>query len=228
MIQLLLAGLLFLGTHLGVSSSGIRGRVVAVLGERGYLFFYSVIAVATLAYLIWLYNELPRYDYLWLPSPGLYLTAELIMPAALVLAAGSFMIRSPTAVGGGALLTTSGGGELARGVGRITRHPFQWGVLLWAVAHVVANGDTNSVIFFASLGAVAGLGTLLMDRRRAATFGEAWRAYAAHTSNVPFLAIVQGRNRLVFGELWLPLIVGGGLYVLLLWGHRWVSGVRIV
>lgn len=228
MIDLLPAALLFVGTHLGISSTGMRQRLVTVLGERGYLVCYSLVALLTLGYLIWLYNNLPRYEYAWLPSPELHTFARLVMPFALFLAAGAFMVGNPTAVGGGALLGGSDPASLARGVTRITRHPFQWGVLLWATAHVVANGDYQSVVFFASFGVLAGIGTVLIDRKAAASGGDGWRGYAAVTSNVPFLAILSGRNRLALGELWLPALVALVLYAALTFGHPWVSGVRIV
>jgi len=49
-------------------------------------------------------------------------------------------------------------------------------------------------------------------------------AFSVATSNVPFLAIAQSRNRLVPGELALPLLIGFVAYALVLWGHRFVSG----
>jgi len=226
-IDLLPAALLFAVTHLGISSTRLRPMLVAVLGERGYLVFFSLVSLVTLTGLIWLYNNLPRYEYVWLPSPELHLFARVVMPLALFLAAGSFLVRNPTAVGGSALLRQDHPAGLARGVTRITRHPFQWGVLIWATAHVAANGDVQSVVFFSTFAVVAGLGTLLLDRKAAAG-GDGWRDYASVTSNVPFVAIVRRRNRLVLGELWLPALLALVLYVALTFGHPWVSGVRIV
>jgi uncharacterized membrane protein len=57
--------------------------------------------------------------------------------------------------------------------------------------------------------------------------GEDWVPFADATSNVPFAAILAGRNRLVIGELWLPVLVGAVGYALVLWGHEWVSGVPL-
>lgn len=227
MIFVLLAALLFLGTHLGLSSSSLRGRLVASIGERGFLIVYSLVAFATLGYLIWLYNTLPRYEYLWMPSPELYWVARVLMPVALILALGGFLVKNPTLVGAESLLGSGRGADLARGVTRITRHPFQWGVLIWSLCHIAANGDTISVAFFSAFGLLAGLGTVAMDRKKAALLGGAWQAYADTTSNIPFAAIVTGRNRLVFAELWLPVLLGLGAYVMLVWRHDWVSGVRI-
>ncbi|MGE0622292.1 MAG: NnrU family protein [Pseudomonadales bacterium] len=228
MIDLLPAALLFVATHLGISSTRVRPLLVGVLGERGYLAFYSLVSVLTLGYLIWLYNNLPRYEYLWLPSPELHGAARLVMPLSLFLVAGAFMVRNPTAVGGSALLREPHAAALARGVTRITRHPFQWGVLIWAGVHMAANGDAQSVVFFATFAVVAGLGTVLLDRKAAAAGGDGWRDYAAVTSNVPFAAVLGGRNRLVLRELWLPAVVAMALYAAFTLGHPWVSGVRIV
>lgn len=228
MAFLALAAVLFLATHLGMSSSPIRAKLVVAIGERGFFGIYSLIAFATLGYLIWLYNELPRLEYAWMPSPGLHMAAKVLMPVALILAVGGFLVRNPTSVGQEGALTGGAGDDLARGVIRITRHPFQWGVLIWAVCHVLANGDTNSLIFFGAFAVLAGAGSIAIDRRKAAALGGDWAVYAGVTSNLPFLAIVQGRNRLALGELWLPVLAGLALYGLLLWRHQWVSGARIL
>jgi len=39
-------------------------------------------------------------------------------------------------------------------------------------------------------------GTALIDRKRRDAFGEHWRKFAHSTSNVPFAAIISGRNQL--------------------------------
>jgi len=229
MTYILVAALLFVGTHLGLSSTPLRARLAAQMGERGFLVFYSLVAAATLGYLIWLYNVLPRYEYLWMPSPELHTVAKVLMPIAITFVLGGFLVKNPTNVGAeGLLIDDTTAPDLARGVTRITRHPFQWGVLIWSVTHVLANGDVISVVFFSAFGVLAAAGTVAMDRKKAGSLGDAWQAYARTTSNVPFLAIVTGRNRLVPGELWLPVLVGLAGSTALAWGHEWVSGVRIL
>lgn len=235
MLQMIFASVLFLGTHLGLSSTGARPALVARLGEGGYLALYSVLALATLSYLIWLYGNVPRFDYLWLPNPSLYLVPKVVMPVALILLVGGFMVKNPTNVGADGMLTAAAEGPedeagqaLARGVTRITRHPFQWAVVLWAASHLVANGDTVSVVFFSTFLILSGLGAVLIDRKKAAKLGAAWEPYASQTSNVPFGAILSGRNRLVLSELWLPTVVGIGAHVGAYYGHEWLAGVRIV
>jgi uncharacterized membrane protein len=229
MALMLLASLLFLGTHLGVSSTSMRGRLTEVLGEGGYLLGYSLVAAVTLGYMIWIYGALPRIDYLWLPSPTLYLVPKIVMPVAMILLVGGFMVRNPTAVGQESVLRRSGDADaVTRGVTRITRHPFQWAVALWAATHLIANGDQVSVVFFSTFLALGLAGGVLIDRKKAAKLGSDWEPFARATSNVPFGAIVAGRNRLAMSELIGPIAVGLGVYALAYWAHPWLSGVRIL
>lgn len=225
---MLLASMLFLATHLGISSTTMRGRLVAMLGENGYLAAYSLVAAVTLGYLIWIYAAAPRYDYFWSPSPTLYTAAKLIMPVAMILLLGGFMVRNPTVVGMEGSLRDGPQDEPARGVTRITRHPFQWAVVLWAFSHLLANGDRVSVVFFATFMVLGLAGGVLIDRKKAARLGDDWQPYAAVTSNVPFAAILGGRNRLAWRELIMPVAVGAAGYVLVFWAHPWIAGVRIV
>jgi len=51
----------------------------------------------------------------------------------------------------------------------ITRHPFLWGIALWALVHLIINGDLASLILFGSLLLLAVGGTLAIDARRGAT-----------------------------------------------------------
>ncbi len=227
MLQMLVAGALFVGTHLAISSTPARARLISMVGTRGYLGLYSLCALATLGYLIWLYGAVPRRDYVWQPSPLLYEIAWYIMPAALVLLLGGFMVKNPTNVGMEGMLSEENT-VLARGVTRITRHPFQWSVVLWAVSHLIANGDTVSIVFFSSFLLLSLIGTFLIDRKKAQSLGTAWHAYRDQTSNIPFAAILAGRNRLAVSELWLPIGVAVAGYFALLYAHEWIAGVRLI
>jgi uncharacterized membrane protein len=52
------------------------------------------------------------------------------------------------------------------------------------------------VILFGSLLLLALGGTASIDAKRRRSFGEQWSGFARATSNVPFAAIVTGRNQL--------------------------------
>ncbi len=227
MVEIWLAATLWVVTHLGLSSTPLRGALVGVVGEKGFAGVYSLVAFASLGFLIWVYGTVPRFDYFWLPNPDLYWVAKVTMPIALILMLGGFMVRNPTMVG--ATLDDAGAAAaMATGVTRITRHPFQWAVVIWGVGHIVANGDQVSVVFFSAFVLVSLAGTFLMDMKKRRSFGDAWSAYAGVTSNVPFAALMSGRNQLVLKELWLPVAVGLVAYALLYYFHEALFGALIV
>jgi len=219
--HLTVATLAFLGTHF-VSSTPLRAALAGVIGERGYLAVYSIAAFATLGWMIWAYGRTP-FQPLW-QVPGLRLWPAVVMPFALTLAASALMTRNPTAIGQAGAMKA---GEPARGIIRVTRHPLMWAIMLWGAAHVLARGDLASLLFFGGFVALAGLGTLLIDAKKRASFGEDWQRFTAVTSNVPFGAIAGSRNRLVFAEIgWKRIGVGLALYVLLLLAHPYLFGAR--
>jgi uncharacterized membrane protein len=222
--ELILAAVLFVITHLGISSTPLRGVLVRSIGERGYLGLYSILAVITLVYLIISYNHASHVEFLWQPSAALRGIAFAVMPIAFIFALGGFLTKNPTAVGQEKQVKNVGQGA---GLLRITRHPFQWSVVLWASVHIVANADAASLIFFGSLGLLSLTGSFLIDMKKARTVGADWAAFAGATSNVPFLAILASRNQLVMRELYAPIGVGLAAYVLVVWGHRYISGVAL-
>lgn len=215
MTALVAATAAFLVTHL-VSGTSIRPRLVAALGEWPYRGLYSLAAFATLGAMIWAYIGAAG-EPLW---PPLRLVSLLVMPLAFVLVACGYF-RNPTMVGADGLLKSE---EPARGVIRITRHPIMWGVMLWAGAHVLARGDEKALVFFGGLFLVAFLGTLSMDRRKRAN--PDFVRFVTVTSHLPFLAIAQGRNHLVWREIgWLRPTIGVVAFAIVLAAHRVLFGV---
>lgn len=221
MSHLVLATLVFLATHF-VPSTPLRGTLTRALGERGYMGVYSLVAAGLIAWMGWAYAKAPLHP-LW-QVPALRLLPLIVMPFALILLAAGIMGRNPTALMQESALKAS---EPARGIIRVTRHPIMWGILLWAAAHILARGDLASLVFFGGFLALAALGTVLMDARKASTLGEDWKRFAAVTSNVPFGAIAGGRNRFDLREIgWKRVGVGLALYVVLLAAHPYLFGAR--
>jgi uncharacterized membrane protein len=102
-----------------------------------------------------------------------------------------------------------------------------WGIALWAAVHLVARGDIASLVFFGGFLVLALAGTALIDARKADSLGEDWARFAAVTSNVPFSAIVEGRNRFLAAEIGSKGVLAGlALYVIILVAHPWLFGVR--
>jgi uncharacterized membrane protein len=218
-----LASVAFAASHLGLSSAPLRDRLVASLGEKGFQILYGLVALLTLGTLIAAYIQASHHVYLWPPGPGLRHLPLLVMPLAFLLIAGGVLIPNPSATGMTGALDRP---EPARGVLRITRHPVMWGVGLWAAIHIVANGDLASLLFFGGFLLTALGGAWHLDRRMAATEGARWQRFTAVTSFVPFAALLASRQRWAWGELGRPVAWGLGVFVLLLFLHVHLFGVR--
>lgn len=219
--HLALATLVFLATHF-VSSTPVRRSLVEAIGERVYVGAYSLVSFLTIGWMAWAYLRAP-FQPLW-EIPGLKLWPLVVMPFALVLVAAGVMTRNPSAVGQASALKAE---DPARGILRVTRHPVMWGIALWAAIHLLARGDTASLLFFGGFLVLALAGTALIDARKADALGEDWARFAAVTSNVPFSAIVEGRNRFSGREIGAKRVAAGlVLYGILVVAHPWLFGVR--
>jgi len=217
--QLYFATAAFIATHF-ISSTPLRGVLVKAVGEKVYVALYSLLAFATLGWMIWAYNRAPL-EPLWV---GLRWLPALLMPFAFVLLACGLLARNPTAVGADKLLKNP---EPARGIIRVTRHPVMWAFILWSFAHLLARGERTAAVFFGAFLALAALGALVMDQRKARTLGEDWRRFAAVTSYLPFGAILLGRNRFAAREIgWRNPAIGLALCALFFWFHPALFGIR--
>ena len=207
--SLVIATAAFLATHFAASTP-LRGKLVAAVGEWPYRGLYSLVAFATLAWMIRAYAG-AEHDHLW---TGPRTPPFVAMPFAFVLLACGYR-RNPTMVGADRLLK---GEQPARGIIRITRHPIMWAIMLWAASHLVARGDLKAVVFFGGFLVLAALGTVLVDARKKSN--PDWERFAAVTSNVPFVAVAQGRNRIVWREIgWLRPALGVLAYFAVLYIH---------
>jgi len=155
--SLILAALFFIGIHLGIAGTVIRDRLIAILGENGYR---AGFAIATLIGLGWLVAAYSRAPYLvtwgmiewWKP-----IAIILMLPTALLVVVG-LTTPNPTAVAQEGRV-----GQPPQGIVRVTRHPFLTGVGLWALVHLIGNGDVASLFFFATWGIVALAGTVSIE-----------------------------------------------------------------
>lgn len=219
--MLALAALVFLATH-WVSSTPLRRGLVGMLGENAYLGLYSLVSLAALAWMIWAYARAP-YERLWV-GDEFKVWAVALMPLSLVLIVAGAMSKNPSAVRQEHLLRSLGE---PRGILRVTRHPVQWGIALWALLHLIARGDAASTIFFGGFALLSILGTVLIDARKNRAIGVDWQRFASLTSNFPFAAIIQGRNQFRFDEIgWKKVLIGLGLYLVLVFLHPYLFGAR--
>src|SRR6516165_2505069 len=194
-LSLLLAALFFAGIHLGIAGTTIRDRAISALGESSYRGVFSFASVIGLAWLIMAYNRAPYVDTWGMLEWWKPFAIILMLPASLLVVIG-LTTPNPTSVAQEGRLA-----QPPRGIVRVTRHPFLTGVGLWALVHLVGDGDVASLVFFATWAVVALAGTVSIDRKRRRLLGATWELFAAQTSIVPFAAIGGGRTHLIPREI---------------------------
>jgi uncharacterized membrane protein len=218
--RLALASFVWFGIHAFVAGSELRWLVVQRLGQRAFSGIFSVLSLASLSFLITSYRKASFYP-LWFAPQPIHWLPLLVMPLALMLLVGAFSVPNPTALGAEKVLQRT---DAARGVLRITRHPFLWSVALWSGAHLLVTGHVAAILFFGWFLATALRGTSSIDEKRRRTNKAEFARYAEVTSNLPFAAIIAGRNRLAWAELWVPAVIAGLLLAVLIHLHQRLFG----
>ena len=227
MISLLLASAFFLLIHFGVSGTRLRDALVARFGEGPYRGAFSLASLIGLVWMGYAYARAPTIE-LWGRLPGLRPVAFGVVFIGVVFVVLGLASANPTTVGQEGRLAR--GPDAARGIIRITRHPFLWGVSLWALVHLVVNGDLSSLVLFGTLLLLALAGTTVIDAKLRGRMGDRWQAFASSTSNVPFAAIAAGRNQLAPALREIGLLrpaIGVAVYVLIFALHGRVIGVPL-
>lgn len=221
---LIAAAALFVCGHFLLSSLSIRRFLTDKLGEQVFRGLYALVAGGSFIWMLFAYGAAP-YVELWPTIPALAWVPVIVMPVSLLLVVCGLTTPNPTSVGGEKILTQDVRDQ-SPGMLRVTRHPFLWGVALWAVAHVVVNGDAASLILMAGILILSLGGMWHIDQRREEALGGAWGPIAMTTSRLPFQALLQGRTTMDWkGIGWSRLVAALALYVIFLHLHDWIIGV---
>ena len=144
-MSLLLAGIiLWIVAHsLPATAPGQRDALVAKLGEQPYRGVFSLVILASLLMIVFGWKSaVPSALYAPPMGPG-------IVPSALVLIGLVLFFAS----------------QMSGNIKRVIRHPQMAGTFIWAVAHLLTNGDSRSVALFGGM-AVWALFEILMINRR--------------------------------------------------------------
>lgn len=185
MLTLILGLLLFLGVHLlQVLAPDWRQRRRAQWGEMAYKGLYALVALAGLALVVVGYGEARAEPVpLWTPPRGLVHASFLLMWVAMVLLVAAYW---------------PGNRIRAR-----LRHPMTLGVKVWALGHLLSNGNLADVVLFGSFLLWAVL-----------VFRSARRRPAAPAASGSLAATA------------LTVLAGTGVWALFLWGGlhaRWIG-----
>ncbi len=219
MAFLIFAALLWIGVHVGIAGTAVRGRIAARLGDNGFRGAFSLLSVVAISLLIVSWKAAPIVP-LWPLSIAGNWAIVAVMLVAFILFAGSVVRPNATSVGQDAALDRE-----PTGVFRITRHPMLWSFALWGACHIASNGNVAATLFFGAFAVTALLGMPSIDAKIAAREPARFAKYARTTSIIPFAAIVGGRNRLVPAELLRPVLIGTVGWAILLYAHPYIFGV---
>lgn len=189
MIWLIIGLVVFLGVHsVRIAAPGFRHAQIDARGLNTWKGIYSLLSIAGFVILVWGYG-MARQDpvVFWIaPSWMSHVVALLMIPVMILLVAA----QVPA-------------GRIKAAV----KHPTLLAVKIWALAHLLVNGDLASVILFGGF-----LAWAVVDR-----ISEKKRLRAGLTTN-PVAGPVK----------WDIIAVAGGLilYVLfILFLHKWLIGV---
>lgn len=192
MLPMIIGLAVFFGIHLVPTSPELRGGLVARYGEGAYKIVFSLVSLAGLILIVLGYHKLQvmpgKNPVLWVPPTGLrHATLLLMLPAMVLLVAAYVPSRIRT----------------------MAKHPMLAAVKLWALAHLLANGDLASIILFGSFLAFAIYDRISVKRRQ----------------SLGPLGVKQGT---MAGDA-IVIVVGTALYfALLYWGHQALIGVPVL
>ena len=227
MVSLICAAAFFVLLHLLVSGTRVRNALTGAIGQGPYMGVFSLASVAGLAWLGFAFAAARTASWnlaYWQATPVTRTIQLALMLLALLLVVPGLTTPNPTSVAQEGALDRP---DVVKGMLRITRHPFLWGVAIWAAGHLLVNGDRAGVVLFGSLLVLAIGGTTSIDAKRKRALGDKWNAFAAQTSNIPFAAILAGRQSLEIGEIgWWRILLAVAIYAALLVGHPYAFGVR--
>ena len=191
-LAVLSAWLLFGGSHLLLSSSPLRGMLVARLGVTGFVACYCLIATLGLGLLI---VVTARFGADGIAGPNLAriplarwsLGAVAALGAVLAVAGIAGFSRSPIAVLARRWRAREVVGPLPRRtlVDRVTRHPFFVGLALLMGAHALLASTLSGAVYFAGFALLAAVGIPLQDRKLLERHGETYAAYLRESSVLP-------------------------------------------
>ena len=192
MALLILGLVLFLGTHAFTLAREPRAALVARLGEGPYKGLYSVLSIAGVVLIAIGFGRYRAAGYIPVWEPPVWtrhLALLLVWPALVMFVAPYFPGR----------------------IKRTLKHPMLAGVKIWALAHLLANGDLGSILLFGFILAWAVAARISVKRRDVA---------AQHGGTA---APAGWRNDI------LAVVIGTAIYLaFVFWLHPWLIGVPVL
>lgn len=185
-MALLILGLaLFIGVHLIPMFPAVRNTSAALAGEKPYKIVFALLSLLGIVLIVRGWGSAPA-DFLYIPAPALrHVTMLLVLIAFILLAASHGRTN----------------------IKRLVRHPMLTGVLIWAIGHLLANGETRAVILFGGLALWAVIEILLTNARDGA--------------RIKPEAVALKKDVIT-------VVIGVVVFVIVMFIHPWIAGVPIL
>ncbi len=186
MLMLILGVVLFAGVHFIPSlAPSLKTGLQQKLGDNGYKGVFSLLLLASFALMILGWKSAATTYFYVLPVSFRLLALGLIAIAIWLLVVSNRPSRLRTVV----------------------RHPQLTGVAVWAVAHLLVNGDSRSLVLFGGL-LLWSIGEIVaINRREGLWIKDEAPGWGAEVVNIVIAAVVYG---------------------VLIFLHPWLSGVPII
>lgn len=214
--EFLLAFAAFFLTHAIPVRPPVRPWLVGHLGVRGFTFAYSALSLGVLAWLISAAGRAP-YVALWQYEPWQNHVPLMAMLPVCLLVALAMARPNPFSFGGA---NNDDFNPERAGLVRWMRHPLLVALALWALSHVVPNGDLAHVLLFGVFAIFAFIGQLLVDKRMKRQMGARWQTLQQAVALTPLLSFPFER-----AEFILRCAAGVVLYAVLISVHPVLFGV---
>ncbi|MDX8350686.1 NnrU family protein [Cognatiyoonia sp. IB215446] len=214
----IVAFIAFFVTHSLPVRPPLRPILVRALGPRGFGLAYGALSLGALTWLIIAAGQAPFVP-LWSWAPWQNGVALILMGLSCIIFSLGLGRPNPFSFGGAQNYLFD---PQRPGIVRLTRHPLLTALAVWALAHLIPNGDLAHVILFGVFAGFASFGGLLVDRRKRREMGQGWQ----------MLKDDMGRQAHAVAFMSAPvsdalrIVVAGFVYVGLLWLHPRVIGVN--
>ncbi len=189
MLVMVIGLVVFFAIHLVPSNADLRDGLVARFGGTGYKAVFGIVSLIGLVLIIVGFAKLQLHPgknpQLWVPPLwSRHIALALMLPAMIALVAAYVPSRIHTAL----------------------KHPMLVAIKLWALAHLLANGDLAALVLFGSFLAYAVYDRISVKRRGA-------------------LGPLGATTGPWFNDV-IVVVLGTALYaVIVLWAHQYVIGV---
>lgn len=190
-MSLLILGLaVFLGAHLIVTFRECRAELRNNIGEGPYKGLFSLVSAVGLGLIVYGFGAYRAGGYIpvWEPPRFLAHVSSLLMVLSFIALAAAY---AP-----------------AGAIKRRLKHPMLVAVKIWALAHLLVNGDLGSMILFGSFLAWAVYDRIALKRREVVE-GARWQSIPPGFAKGDVVAIVVGLAVAVIFALWLHAPVIG-------------------